>query len=257
MSAVPSNPAPGTQVEFLFPPTRPTGRPAGDWIEVGGVAVPLAFVRHRRARRYILRLTSAGTARVTLPWRGSIGEARQFAEGQTDWLARQLARHQQRAMAPQGWAAGKPVWFRGHHVPLVVIWSDKRARLSFADQSVPLRSTGENLKPVVQRHLWRLARRELPPRVWELAALHGLTVNRVTVRNQRSRWGSCSRRGTISLNWRLIQTPDHVRDYIILHELTHLRHMNHSSRFWRAVAAICPDYRQAEHWLKTHRDELR
>src|SRR5438067_312828 len=81
---------------------------------------------------------------------------------------------------------------------------------------------------------------EFPPRVMELAALCDLRIQRVTVRDQKSRWGSCSRRATISLNWRLIQTPDFVRDYVILHELMHLREMNHSRRFWRHVQNVCP-----------------
>jgi predicted metal-dependent hydrolase len=91
----------------------------------------------------------------------------------------------------------------------------------------------------------------------ELAALHGIEVGRVSVRNQRSRWGSCSRRGTISLNWRLIQTPERVRDYIILHELAHRRHMNHSPRFWQEVEWLCPDYLEAERWIKRHGRWLR
>jgi predicted metal-dependent hydrolase len=89
------------------------------------------------------------------------------------------------------------------------------------------------------------------------AGQHQLQVNRITVRNQRSRWGSCSRRGTISLNWRLIQTPVFVQDYIILHELMHLREMNHSARYWREVANVCPDYPVAERWLKRHAALLR
>jgi predicted metal-dependent hydrolase len=113
------------------------------------------------------------------------------------------------------------------------------------------------LRPLIERHLWRLAGRELPVLVLEFAALHQLPVRRVTVRNQRSRWGSCSRRGTISLNWRLIQTPPFVRDYICLHELAHLREMNHSRRFWRVVEQLCPDYRAAEKWLKQHSSLLR
>jgi predicted metal-dependent hydrolase len=88
--------------------------------------------------------------------------------------------------------------------------------------------------------------------VLELAGLHHLPVQRVTVRNQRSRWGSCSRRGTISLNWRLVQTPCFVRDYLVLHELAHLKEMNHSKRFWGEVARLCPDYPEAERWLKQH-----
>jgi predicted metal-dependent hydrolase len=85
-----------------------------------------------------------------------------------------------------------------------------------------------------------------------LAAQHQLTVQRVAVRNQRSRWGSCSRRGTLSLNWRLIQTPPFVLDYIILHELMHLRQMNHSPRYWGEVKRVCPQYQTAERWLKEH-----
>jgi predicted metal-dependent hydrolase len=75
----------------------------------------------------------------------------------------------------------------------------------------------------------------------------------VLVRNQRTRWGSCSARRTISLNWRLIQTPPFVRDYIIVHELMHLREMNHSQRFWHQVARAYPRWREAEAWLKQHR----
>jgi hypothetical protein len=98
-----------------------------------------------------------------------------------------------------------------------------------------------DLRPSIERHLRALAVVELAARVAELAAQHQFSVRRVTVRNQKSRWGSCSRRGTISLNWRLIQTPIQVRDYIILHELAHLRQMNHSDRFWQEVERLCPE----------------
>jgi predicted metal-dependent hydrolase len=114
-----------------------------------------------------------------------------------------------------------------------------------------------DLRPAIEGHLRQLAARELPPRVLELAARHGLTVRRITVRNQKSRWGSCSRRGTISLNWRLIQTPAFVSDYICLHELVHLKQMNHSPKFWREMERVFPDYQTAKHWLKEHSDLLR
>lgn len=97
------------------------------------------------------------------------------------------------------------------------------------------------------------AAQELPPRLLALAAQHGFTVPRVTVRAQRTLWGSCSRRrASISLNWRLVRMPDDVRDYILLHELAHLRHANHSRAFWRLVASICPTYREAHQWLRAH-----
>jgi predicted metal-dependent hydrolase len=77
------------------------------------------------------------------------------------------------------------------------------------------------------------------------------------VRAQKTRWGSCSARGTISLNWRLIQAPPGVVDYLIIHELMHRREMNHSARYWKLVAQAFPDYRRAEQWLKKSGIDLR
>jgi predicted metal-dependent hydrolase len=110
-----------------------------------------------------------------------------------------------------------------------------------------------NLRPSIERHLRELATVELTAQTLALAKLHRLSVKRVTVRNQRSRWGSCSRRGSISLSWRLIQMPDAVRDYVILHELAHTREQNHSVRFWRLVEELCPDYREAKLWIRQNR----
>ncbi len=105
--------------------------------------------------------------------------------------------------------------------------------------------------------LKKRARRELPPRLLALAAEHGFTVTRISVRAQRTLWGSCSRRnGTISLNWRLVRMPEEIRDYILLHELAHLRHANHSPRFWALVESLCPAYREAERWLKRHASDV-
>jgi len=102
----------------------------------------------------------------------------------------------------------------------------------------------------VKREAWARGRRELPARLLELAAGLGLAVSKVSVRNQKWRWGSCSRKGHICLNWRLVDTPDWVRDYVMIHELMHLRQMNHSRKFWKLVADACPDYQSARRWLR-------
>lgn len=107
-------------------------------------------------------------------------------------------------------------------------------------------------RQVLMAALRALAEHELPPRTHALAHEHGIRISRVTVRAQRSRWGSCSADGAISLNWRLIHAPPAVRDYLIIHELMHRRQMNHSARYWREVAAACPDYEEAEKWLDQH-----
>jgi predicted metal-dependent hydrolase len=97
-----------------------------------------------------------------------------------------------------------------------------------------------------------LAALELPDRCQALALREGLDVADVRVRNQRSRWGACSPRRVITLNWRLIQMPQEVSDYVIVHELMHLKQPNHSRRFWREVDQACAYWRTAERWLRRY-----
>jgi hypothetical protein len=114
----------------------------------------------------------------------------------------------------------------------------------------------KELAPEIAQELRARAVRELPPRLLELAAEHGLRVSRVSVRNQQWRWGSCSPSGHICLNWCLIQMPASVRDYVMIHELMHLKRMDHSPKFWKLVERACPEYRDARAWLRT-RDRSR
>jgi predicted metal-dependent hydrolase len=223
---------------------------------VNGRPVPLVWVRHPRARRYVLRLGPDGAARVTIPRGGSQAGAWRFAERNRPWLERQLQRLAARPPVDRAWRTGTEILFRGETV-LLDPAADAPGCIAVAGQRVRIEEPAGDLRPVVERHLRRLAAVEFPPRVMELAQRHGLVVGRVTVRDQKSRWGSCSRRRTISLNWRLIQAPPFVADYIILHELMHLRQMNHSEKFWREVEGVCPDFRAAERWLKAHGRLLR
>jgi predicted metal-dependent hydrolase len=168
------------------------------------------FVRHRRARRYLLRVEPDGRVRVTIPRGGSRREADAFASRNRTWIEAQLSRVRPPAVAPEA----QRVW---------------RAR----------------------------ARAVLPARLYELADRHGCLVTAVSIRSQKTRWGSCGRNGHISLNWRLMLMPDWVRDYVLIHELMHLRRMDHSAKFWRHVEAACPDYRAARQWLRRNGPALR
>lgn len=184
---------------------RPRGEPARDLLVVGRRQWPVTYVRHRRARHYILRLADDGSLRVTIPRGGSRMDAERFAKSKAGWIEReQYRRHMARGNAVSRW----------------------------------------------DPNLRELADRELPARLMELAAQHGHVVAGVSVRNQRSRWGSCSPTGRISLNWRLAQVPPLVRDYVLLHELTHLAVSDHSPKFWRTLEAVCPWHREARAWLR-------
>jgi predicted metal-dependent hydrolase len=205
------------------------------------------FVRRRGTRRYILRVLPDGSLRVTLPWWGSKREARAFVAAQADWVARQRAR---RAEAPdRRWRVGDAVLVDGEPAVLTIDAATPPV-LRCADDVVAPVPDGDDLRPLVERWLRHRALERLPNELRMLAGRHGISVARVSVRNQQSRWGSCSRGGTISLNWRLVQTPPFVREYVLVHELMHRRELNHSARFWRHVAAVCPRYVEARRWLR-------
>jgi predicted metal-dependent hydrolase len=176
---------------------------------------PLAFVRHPRARRYVVRVRADGSVRVTIPRWGSRREAEAFAAAERPWIHKQLAR----------------------------VATERRA-------------VGERVTAADVYALKKLAQRTLPARLFELARLHGLQVSAVSVRDQRWRWGSCSRAGRICLNWRLMRMPDAIRDYVMIHELMHLKRMDHSPAFWSLVAQACPEYLAARRWLREHQAGL-
>jgi predicted metal-dependent hydrolase len=241
------------QLGLLFQPRpRAAAVPAPEMMELHAHPVPVLYRRHPRARRYLLRLRSDKTVVVTLPRRGSLEFARRFAASRKAWLEKQWKILEARPAAAAVLQPGMAVLFRGRAAPLEGREDTNGFHIRFDDIQIRLAAPVGNLRPAVEKHLRAMAQRELNLRAWELARAHAAPVRRVVVRNQKTRWGSCSRRGTISLNWRLIQVPESVRDYIILHELMHLRQLNHSPRFWAEVEKVCPDYRLAEQWLKKH-----
>lgn len=250
---------------LLVQPERSSDRHrASECLRTGHRTVPLIFYRSRRARRYILRVTDEGAARVTIPRSGSKDAARIFARQHIGWVQKQLQQLDTRPRPLQTLAPGSEILFRGSKAVLRMsaegqVQGLQRGAAEGANAVLFTARLGPrlDLRAALRLHFWRLAKTEFIPRVFELAFRHGIKVKRVLVRNQRSRWGSCSIHGTICLNWRLIQGPQFVRDYLIIHELMHLREMNHSSRFWKHVAAACPRYEEAEQWLDDHDHLLR
>jgi predicted metal-dependent hydrolase len=243
------------QFDFLF--KRPARSAAtGDSLTVGSRQVQLLFVRNPRARRYVLRLRPDGVARVTVPRGGSQTEALRFAERNRSWLAQQVEKLANRPKGRREWPIGTEILLRGDAVKIEADTNGESGTVRLGSETIRVPTTEGDLRRLIEHYLRSLAAKEFPARVFELAEPHQLPVKRVTVRNQRTRWGSCSRRGTISLNWRLIQAPPFVRDYLIFHELAHLREMNHSPRFWREVKTLCPDYLTAEKWLRGYSNLL-
>jgi predicted metal-dependent hydrolase len=210
----------------------------------------IVFERSHRARNYRLTLRRDGVAVATIPIRGTEREAHRFVEQHREWLERARERQRRRPRGAEIWTVGTQVLWRGAMMAIRVAVAGEKPQVCLAADLFRVAALDGDLRPTLEAHFARRAKIELPARTWELAAVTGVDVKHVTVRNQRSRWGSCSASGTVSLNWRLVQTPDFVRDYIVYHELMHLREMNHSARFWARVEEVCPAWREAERWLK-------
>lgn len=207
------------------------------------------FVRLRRARRYIVRVRPDGTVRVTIPRGGSRREADVFLQRHERWVERERARNCAEH-APRRWGAGSRIMLRGIAVTIDAVAAHDRILVTYGDRRIEVPGQTHDFRPAIERDLRRLAETELPARLLDVAAPYGLAVRRVTVRDQRSRWGSCSRTGNIALNFRLVQMPPAISDYVLLHELMHLKHQNHSRKYWKLVEAACPDFRAAERWLR-------
>ena len=212
-------------------------------IHLDGRSLEVDVRRHPQARRYTLRLGADGGLRLTVPRWASIAGGLRFVEGQAEWIQRERLRQAIR-LAP--WRQGTTIWYRGDRTELTVV----ERVVSFGTPPVVVMAGSLGVRAAIEARLRVDAATELPGRCLALAERWALTVASVHVRNQRSRWGACSARGVITLNWRLIQMPASVADYVILHELMHLKQPNHSRRFWREVARVCPDWQDAERWLR-------
>jgi predicted metal-dependent hydrolase len=213
--------------------------------------------RHRQARRYTLRIDTASREVVlTIPPRGSLREAREFAQKHGAWIAARLQRLPQATPFAQGIVVPvRGVSHRIVHRPDVrgTVWTeqgDAGERLLCVAGQPPHhnRRIGDFLKRKAQRDLDDASRR--------YAKQLGVIVKRVSVRDQSSRWGSCSNTGVLSFSWRLILAPPFVLEYLAAHEVAHLVELNHSPRFWRLLKRLNPDCERAKAWLDTHGTDL-
>ena len=209
--------------------------------------------RHRQARRYTLRVDTASRDVVlTMPPRGSLKEARDFAQKHGGWIAARLNRLPEAAP----FAHGIQVPLRGvmHRIAhrrtaRGTVWTETGEG---GEQLLCVAGAPPHLGRRIGDFLKREAKRELEAASRRHAARLGVTFRRVSVRDQSSRWGSCSNTGVLSFSWRLIMAPPFVLDYLAAHEVAHLVELNHSRRFWRLVERLYPDYARAKAWLDVH-----
>jgi predicted metal-dependent hydrolase len=207
--------------------------------------------RSTRARRVRVTVDRTGAVEVVLPQRMPARAADDAVRELRPWIERRLAEVDRQRAA---------VLARGDRLPylgrsLTVRAEPGRTRVTRRGDTLHVPS-GADRHPALERWYRRMARDEIGWRLERACSAAGLQYTRLTIRDQRTRWGSCSRGGALSFNWRLLLAPEAVLDYVIWHEVCHLAVMDHSPRFWALVARHCPEHRAHAAWLKRNAGTL-
>ncbi len=231
----------------------PSGQPDRAALLVDGAELPVTFRRNARARRIILRMNpKSDGVLLTVPPGTTQAEALDFAISQKAWIATRL----KRTPDTIAFADGVQLPLRGdmHTVchrpmPRRTVWREEPP----GDGTPPLlcvSGRAEHLPRRLKDWLKAQARADLTEASERYASKMGLRYTRLSIRDQSSRWGSCSSAGALSYSWRLVLAPSDVLDYVAAHEVAHLAEMNHGPAFWALVERHCAQTKSARHWLK-------
>jgi len=221
-------------------------------LKIDGQLLEVKVRLNPRARRMIVKVNPAtGEVCITVRSQRGLPAALDFARGEKDWIARQLAK----VPKPMPLVPGASVPLRG--VPHEIRAAAKGpAPVWCADGVIWVRGEAAHAPRRVLDFLKREARKTFEARALQHAERLGVKPARITVRDTSSRWGSCSSARSLSFSWRLILTPDSVLDYVVAHEVAHIRQMNHSPRFWAEVKKLVPDIAAPQRWLRVHGRDL-
>lgn len=227
----------------------------------------ISFFLKRSPRRKTLevQIKDDGQVHVCVPYGTSESDIECFLRQRALWIKQHSFRRiKQYERAVKRYEHGALFWFLGRQFPLhVTTFSKKRIQIEFTIDHwvVMLPKDIDDIEGRVKKKLWawyeEQAKEVFGVRLFHYARLMKENPQSILIRKQKRIWGCCDKtRGIISLNWQLIQAPLHVIDYVIVHELAHLKHANHSARFWNRVAQFYPDYDQAKQWLKAHQVDI-
>ena len=230
---------------------KPIRRIKRELLKIDGRSIEIILRSNPRARRFIVKVDpSTGEVSVVSPTSRSFDRALDFARKEKDWIACRLAD----IPRPVHLEPGSMLMFRGVEYAIrsseegSPVWIDREGMR-------PIIRVGGRPEHVSRRLLdWlkREARKKIEGRVAEYAAQLGVRPRRITIRDTSSRWGSCSSARSLSFSWRLILAPPPVLDYVVAHEVAHLRELNHKPRFWRLVELMVPDIERSQAWLSAH-----
>lgn len=215
-----------------------------------------------RGKRLSAAIDEYGRMMVRYPKRMPASAVNDFVEEHKKWLVIHYHQAQEQCGAfLHHFVEGEAFYFLGKPYPLKIRKNGIKERIRverlpdcFLIEGNAL--TGEAVKKAMEGWYIRNARIRFESRCAYFAPLIGVTYHTLRIKNQKSRWGSCSGKGNLNFNWKLIMAPEEVLDYLVVHELCHLKYMDHSKEFWSLVASILPDYRKREQWIEENQRKL-
>lgn len=233
-------------------------------LRIGKLSIPYTVEKKRR-KTIGIRISEEKGVLVSIPQWATRKQVDEVLAQKADWICAkyELVLQRRAVLDSRSYTQGSPVLYLGTEYPLSLEYGklQNRARLTFKDGKVQIElpafaETGDAskreayIKSVLEGWYKHQAASYLAARLAVYAEKMGVKPLKLSIRGQKKRWGSCSAKNSIQLNWKLMLAPEPVLDYVIVHELAHIREKNHSKAFWRLVEAVLPDYRQRQAWLK-------
>ena len=228
---------------------------------INGQTIIYTLKRSFKARRVRLEVRQQTGLTVIVPRSYPIGQLAGFLKSKERWISRNLARFNQLELlsAPKELRNGDTIAYLGQDLELVKQENHHGESVVLDGNKLVLSPDLFNnglLELALEQWYRSEAAKLITEKTTKLSSQMGIDYKRILIRGQKTRWGSCSRKKNLSFNWKLIMAPEPVVEYVVIHELLHLKEMNHSKRFWELVARYCPGWREHKKWLKQHESDL-
>ncbi|HAU32647.1 MAG: hypothetical protein XD78_1473 [Desulfotomaculum sp. 46_296] len=230
------------------------------YVNIGNISIPYTLTESKQARCIRLTIDLNGF-RVVKPHSARINDVERALEAKRSWIYKHYLELQSRKAGgyKREWESGEKVLYKGKEYEIRIFkHEDKRTAIKFngtrfeifTNKEIEVDERKFLVENVLKRWYKKAVRVFIEDRLDYFCKITGLTYNIMRIKEQKTRWGSCSKKGNLNFNWKLIMSPEWVIDYIVVHEVCHLRYLNHSREFWNMVALYMPGYKKARKWLK-------
>lgn len=235
-------------------------------LNIGNTAIPYTLSDSKKTK-HIKLVVDINGLRVVKPPRAKIEEVEKLLKAKSNWIYKHYMDFQTMKVDKykRDWESGERVLYRGNNYNIRIIpHKEQITRINFNGERFEIlvneTATENDRKTLIENAFrnWymRIAYDALKERLDYFCKITGLTYNTMKIKEQKTRWGSCSKKGNLNFNWKLIMSPQWVIDYVVVHEICHLRYLNHSKQYWELVSLYMPNYKNAQEWLKKNGKDL-